>query len=90
MARGKRFERQFGALPTSVVKYVRHLVKMTRCRRKERKHLRAELLAHFADALRDCASPQESDSKATELIADFGDPQMLAILCRRGKKRCRS
>ncbi|UCD52227.1 MAG: hypothetical protein JSW27_06220 [Phycisphaerales bacterium] len=58
-------------------------------RKKVRRDVQQELLGHFADALRDCASAEETQAKAERLIAEFGDPQLLAILCRRATKRCR-
>jgi hypothetical protein len=49
----------------------------------------AELTAHFEDALRGCATDEEKDRKAHELVEEFGDAKLLAVLCRRAKKRCR-
>ena len=50
----------------------------------------AELAAHFEDELRDCKTTEEKQTKTKQLIEDFGDPKLLAVLLRRAKKRCRS
>jgi len=89
MARGSRNDEEFKGLPTGVTDYVRRLIRMIGYRRKVRREVQRELLGHFADALCDCPSPEEKQARAEQLIAEFGDPQLLAILCRRAKKRCR-
>ncbi len=89
MARGSRIDREFKNLPTDVTDYVRRLVRMIGYRRKVRREVQRELLSHFADALRDGPSPEEARARAEQLMAEFGDPELLAMLCRRAKKRCR-
>lgn len=59
MFKKREIEREFGELPARVTEYVRRVVKMMGYRRKVRKDVRAELLSHFVDALRDCPSPGE-------------------------------
>lgn len=49
----------------------------------------AELRAHFADALAQAPEDKDRDELARELIADFGQPKVLAKLIKRAKKRCR-
>jgi hypothetical protein len=49
----------------------------------------AELAEHFEDELRDCETDEDKEQKAKELIAEFGDANLLAVLLRRAKKRCR-
>ena len=54
-----------------------------------RRDVQAELTAHFEDAVRDCATVEEKECRARELIEEFGDAKLLASLCHRAKKRCR-
>jgi len=77
------------SLPACAVEYVRQLLKKMRYRRKVRDDVEAELKAHFEDELKDCKSGQEKEQKARQLVTDFGDLKLLAILLRRAKKRCR-
>jgi len=77
------------SLPACAVEYVKRLLKKMRYRRKVRNDVEAELIAHFEDELKDCKSGQEKEQKARQLLSDFGDLKLLAILLRRAKKRCR-
>jgi len=77
------------SLPGCAVEYVRQLMKKMRYRRKVRDDVEAELKAHFEDELKDCKSSGEKEQKARQLLTDFGDLKLLAILLRRAKKRCR-
>lgn len=76
-------------LPSSVVEFLDAIIKKMRYRRKVREDVRAELTAHFEDELRGCATEQEKQKKARQLVTEFGDLKLLAILLRRAKKRCR-
>jgi len=76
-------------LPASVADFIKLVVKKMRYRRKVRADVQAELEAHFEDELRDCKSDEEKQEKAEQLISDFGDAKLLAVLMRRAKKRCR-
>ena len=76
-------------LPGSVTEFIGQLLKKMRYRRKVLEDVRAELAAHFADELADCADSAPKTERAKQLIADFGDPKLLGILMRRAKKRCR-
>ncbi len=89
MARGSRNDEEFKELPGSVTDYVGRVIRMIGYRRKVRREVKRELLGHFTDALGDCPSPEETQAKAEQLIAEFGNPQLLATLCRRAKKRGR-
>jgi len=89
MPRGSKIDDEFRELSADVTDYVRRLVRMIGYRRKVRREVQRELLGHFADALCDCLSPEEAQAKAEQLMAEFGDLQLLAMLCRRAKKRCR-
>jgi hypothetical protein len=77
------------SLPECIGEYVRRLLKKMRYRRKVRDDVEAELTAHFEDELKDCKTSEEKEQKAQQLITDFGDIKLLAILLRRAKKRCR-
>jgi hypothetical protein len=76
-------------LPATVREYITALVKKMRYRRKVREDVRAEITAHFEDELKDCKNDEEKEMKAKQLLSDFGDLKLLAILLRRAKKRCR-
>jgi len=60
-----------------------------RYRRKVRRDVQAELAAHFEDELKQCIIDEEKEKKAQQLITNFGDVKLLAVLLRRAKKRCR-
>ena len=76
-------------LPSSVTEFLDALLKKMRYRRKVREDVRAELAAHFEDELKSCTTDEEKQKKARQLITEFGDLKLLAILLRRAKKRCR-
>ena len=76
-------------LPVSAVEFINLVVRKMRYRRKVQQDVQAELVAHFEDELKDCATDDEKERKAQRLIAEFGDVKLLAILLRRAKKRCR-
>lgn len=81
--------KESGHLPLSVTQYLDTLLKKMRYRRKVREDVRAELTAHFEDELKGCTSDEEKRKKARQLIGEFGDLKLLAVLLRRAKKRCR-
>jgi hypothetical protein len=76
-------------LPQIVLDYIEQVVRHVKYRRKIRQDVKAELLAHFEDALRGVEDEADRQKKAEGLIQDFGDVKRLATLIRRGKKRCR-
>ncbi len=76
-------------LPACGVEFLTRLTKKMRYRHKVRQEVQAELAAHFEDDLKDCLTEEQRQEKAERLIADFGDPETLAVLMRRAKKRCR-
>jgi len=76
-------------IPACAIDFVNRLVKKMRYRRKVREEVRAELTAHFEDELQGCTSDEEKDKRARQLITEFGDMKLLAILLRRAKRRCR-
>ena len=75
-------------LPEVVNAYIESVIKKMRYKKKVRAEVRQELDGHFADALKGCAD-ENKEQTAKELIENFGDAGMLAILIRRGKKRNR-
>jgi hypothetical protein len=79
----------FQNLPACAAEFIKLVIKKMRYRRKVRQDVQAELAVHFEDELKDCASDEEKEQKAQKLIAEFGEPKLLAVLMRRAKKRCR-
>jgi len=76
-------------LPANIVEFIRRVLNKMGYRRKVRQDVQAELTAHFEDEFKDCKTNEEKEQKAQQLITDFGDLKLLAILLRRAKKRCR-
>ncbi len=76
-------------LPPNATEFIRQVVREMGYHKKARQEVEAELAAHFEDELRNCTEAQEKEQKALQLIKEFGDAKLLAVLCRRGKKRCR-
>ena len=89
MKRQNETKRQFNKLPACAAEYIKLVIKKMRYRRKVRAEVMAELAAHFEDELKDCATDEQRQQKAKQLISDFGDVKLLAVLLRRAKKRCR-
>jgi len=79
----------FENLPDSAVEYINLVIKNMRYRKKARDEVREELIDHFELYLKDCATNEEKEQKAQQLISEFGNPKLLAVLMRRAKKRCR-
>jgi hypothetical protein len=86
----KQDNKMFINLPDCAAEYIRLVIKKMRWQKKVRGDVQAELIAHFEDALKDCKTNEESEKTAKEIISEFGDAKMLAILARRAKKRCQS
>jgi hypothetical protein len=82
-------EKDSTILPASAREYIGALMKKMRYRKKVREDVREEIAAHFEDELRDCQTDEEKEKKAEQLVEEFGDLKLLAILLRRAKKRCR-
>ena len=74
-------------LPTYAEEYIKLIVNKMRYRRKVRQDVQEELITHFEDELKDCQSDQDKEKKARQLITDFGDVDLLAILLRRAKPK---
>jgi hypothetical protein len=82
-------EPEKSSLPQIVLAYIEQVIRNVKYRYKVRQEVKAELLAHFEDALRGVKDDTDRRKKAEELIRNFGDAKVLAVLIRRGKKRCR-
>ncbi len=80
---------ELSALPACAGQFIRHVIKKMRYGQRARDDVQAELADHFAEELRACTDPEERERRARRLIEEFGDPALLAALCRRAKKRCR-
>ena len=76
-------------LPQCADEYIAAVVKKMRGGRSARRSVRSELVAHFEDELKDCATTPQREEKARRLIESFGEAKLLGVLCRRAKKRCR-
>ena len=76
-------------LPDCISKFINMVIKKMRYRRKVGREVQAELTAHFEDVFKDHPAGKERDEKARQLISEFGDVKLLAVLLRRAKKRCR-
>jgi hypothetical protein len=76
-------------LPQVATEYINSVIKAMKYRKKVRSEVRAELTAHFVDALADCQTDEDRQKAAEELIAEFGEVELLGKLLRRAKKRCR-
>jgi hypothetical protein len=75
-------------LPPSVSDLIDAIIDSMRYRKNERADVRQELCDHFTDALSDCENEQEKTETIKEMLAEFGDIELLGKLIRRGKKRC--
>jgi len=82
-------DRPADLLPDCAAAFIDLVAGKIRYRKRVRQEVRDELVAHFEDELRDNASEQDREQKARRLVAEFGDPKVLAALVRRAKKRCR-
>jgi hypothetical protein len=76
-------------LPVTTADLIRQVIKKMRYRKEVRSEVMAELAAHVEDQLQDCKTDEEKQQRARQLIDDFGDVRLLAVLLRRAKKRCR-
>ncbi len=89
MERKNETEGKYSMLPVSVTQFIRLIIKKMRYRKKVGEEVEAELSAHFEDELKGCKADAEIEQKAQQLVTEFGDVKLLAILLRRAKKRCR-
>ena len=82
-------ERGFNELPACVAEFIRLIIQKMRYSKQVREDVEVELTAHFEDELKGCKADAEREQKARQLIAEFGDAKLLAVLLRQAKKRCR-
>ncbi|HBG25879.1 MAG: hypothetical protein A2Y10_17875 [Planctomycetes bacterium GWF2_41_51] len=85
----KESKKAFENLPACVEEYIKLVIKKMRWQKKVREDVQAEFIAHFEDALHECKTNEEKEKAAKELIENFGDAELIAVLARRAKKRCR-
>ena len=76
-------------LPACAADFIKLVIRKMRYRKKVRADVQAELTAHFEDELSGSKTDEEKEKRAQQLIAEFGDMKLLAVLLRRAKKRCR-
>jgi hypothetical protein len=76
-------------LPSCIGVYLTRIIKKMRYRKRVCREVMQELNAHLEDEMSDCDASQDKDKTAQEMITAFGDAQMLGVLMRRAKKRCR-
>ncbi|MHC4105092.1 MAG: hypothetical protein ACYSR9_09135, partial [Planctomycetota bacterium] len=76
-------------LPGCAAEFIKLVIKKMRYRRNVREEVQAELVSHFEDEVKGCATDEERDQKSLQLIGEFGDLKLLAVLLRRAQKRCR-
>jgi len=86
----KESDKLLSSLPSCAAEFIKLVIRKMRYRRKVRQDVQAELAAHFEDELKGCVTNEEKEQKAQQLIAEFGDVKLLAVLMRRAKKRCRA
>ena len=87
--REKKLAKYLTSIPENAGNLIKAIIEQMQYRKKVRADVMAELIAHFEDALRECATDEEKQQKAGELIEQFGDAKLLGVLLRRAKKRCR-
>ena len=88
MAKGHK-QSDLQNLPGCACEFIEMVIRKMRYRKTVREEVQAELEGHFEDELKDCKTDEQREQKARQLIADFGDVKLLAVLLRRAKKRCR-
>jgi len=77
------------SLPACAAEFIKTVIKKMRYSKKVRQEVQAELVSDFEAELKDCKSEKEKEQKTRQLIEQFGDTKLLALLLRRAKKRCR-
>ena len=80
---------RLGNLPKQAADYIQAVISKMGYRLKVRREVKAELIAHFEDELKDCKNDDQKQAKAKEVVESFGDAKLLGVLLRRAKKRCR-
>ena len=78
-----------GHLPDCAGRFIKSIIRKMRYRKKVRADVLTELASDFEAELKDCTDDQKKQQAAQQLIDEFGDEKMLAVLLRRAKKRCR-
>jgi len=89
MEKQNETEGKLSELPACAAEFIKLVINKMRYRKKIRQDVQAELAVHFEDELKECTTDGDKEQKAQQLIAEFGDVKLLAVLLRRAKKRCR-
>jgi len=87
--REKELAKHLASVPENASDLIKIIIGEMRYRKNVGNDVAAELAAHFEDALQSCATDEEKQQKAKQLIGQFGDAKLLGVLLRRAKKRCR-
>ena len=77
------------SLPSCAMDFIKSVVKKMRYSKTVRADVQAELASDFEDEVKEYTADKEKEQKARDLITDFGDVKLLAVLLRRAKRRCR-
>jgi len=85
-----RRDPRFEQLPDMAGEYIRSVARRVGNALRVRRDVVQELIGHFTDALGGPTDPAAREQASRRLIEDFGDPELLGVLIRRAKKRCRS
>ena len=75
-------------LPQCVIDYIEEIILSGGFSESVCREIREELHSHFEDALAMVEGEDERAKLGLELIAQFGNTDVLAVLIRRGKRRC--
>jgi hypothetical protein len=79
-------DRNTPPLPPCAAEYIARIVRGLPRRENIRQEVDAELASHFEEALMGGTDPQDREAKARQLIAEFGDADLLGLLCRRTRR----
>ena len=76
-------------LPSSAVELIDNIITSMRYSKSVCAEVKQELADHFTDTLYGCKTDDEKAKCVSEMADAFGDPKLLGVLVKRGKKRCR-
>jgi len=82
-------DKKIESLPQCAADYIGLVIKKMGYRKKARMEVAEELADHFEQALKECLDDSAKEKRALELIKEFGEAKLLAVLMRRAKKRSR-
>ena len=76
-------------LPSPAIELIDSIITSMKYRKGVCAEVRQELVDHFADMLEGCKTDDDKAECVSEISEAFGDPKLLGLLLKRGKKRCR-